>query len=211
MSTADGQSPVYTVDERSRGEAIAVTILADLVQSYGLTMDEFTDELRDELAARPRGDPRALTAGERDVLTSIGVPARDLDEPLPAQAVTTAAANLLEHAAGMVSTGEMAQTLGRSESRIRGAIADGSLLGVRIGRGWRIPTWQVANGHPIPHLRKVVAAIPTGVSQATIGRVMTTPTDELYLDGQAVSPRDWLLSGGDPALVTAILAALYTW
>lgn len=188
-----------------------MTVLTDLVQSYGLTMDEFTDELRDELTARSHGDPRALTAGERDVLTSIGVPAGDLDKPLPTRAAAKAAADLLDQAARMVTTTEMAQMLGRSESRIRGAIADGSLLGVRIGRSWRLPTWQVADGHPIPHLRKVIAARPTGVGLATIERAITTPTDELHLDGQAVSPRNWLLSGGDPEMVTAILTALYAW
>lgn len=187
-----------------------MTVLADLVRAYGLTLDEFTDELREELDARMHGDPRALTRGERDVLISIGVPGQDLDEPLP-HAVADTAATLLNEAAGMLTTAAMADVLGRSESRIRGAIADGSLLGVRIGRAWRLPAWQVTDGRPLPHLRKIIAAVPAGVSPATIGRVMTTPTDELFLDGGAVSPRQWLLAGGDPAPVTAIMAALYAW
>jgi hypothetical protein len=36
----------------------------------------------------------------------------------------------------------------------------------------------------------------------------TSPDPELTLDGVALSPRDWLLSGGDPEVVGAIAAAL---
>lgn len=74
-----------------------------------------------------------------------------------------------------------------------------------------VPRWQLEGARPLPHLRKVIAAIPAGASAVTVERVMTQPTDELYLDGQPVSPRDWLLAGQSPASVTDLVAQLYAW
>lgn len=187
-----------------------MTVLADLVADYGLTIEEFADRLRRELAAADQGDVRALSDADRSVLATIGISAVDLDgssdtDPVPA------AADILRDAQQTVTTAGMATALGRSESRIRGAIADGSLYGVRIGRAWQLPVWQIHDGRPLPHLRKVIAAIPNGVSPAVLGRVMATPTDELVLDAAAVTPRTWLLAGGDPEPVVALVAALLLW
>jgi hypothetical protein len=110
-----------------------------------------------------------------------------------------------------MSAAAAADRLGRSVGRIRGAIADGSLYGVKVGRQWLVPLWQLHGATPLPHLRKVIAAIPAGTSAVTIERVMTGPTDELYIDGQAVSPRDWLLAGNWPGPVTDLVAQLYAW
>ncbi len=63
---------------------------------------------------------------------------------------------------------------------------------------------------PIPHLRKV-AAIPAGTSAVTLERVMTQPSDELYVDGRAVSPRDWLIVGNEPEAVVNLVGLLYAW
>ncbi len=192
-------------------EVIGVLTLAELVEPYGLTVDEFTDQLRGELAAHVQADPRALTAAERGVLQSIGVAPADLDAPLAAGDVVTTAAHVLAATADMLTTDAMAHALDRSESRVRGAIADGSLAAVRVGRTWRLPAWQMEAGRPIPHLRKIIVAKPDDVSWALVGRVMTSPTDELYVDGHAVSPRTWLLDGGDPRSVVSIISMLLAW
>ena len=63
----------------------------------------------------------------------------------------------------------------------------------------------------LPHLRKVIAAIPDGTSAVTLDRVMTQPNDELYVDGLPASPRDWLLAGKEPAAVVDIVRQLYAW
>jgi excisionase family DNA binding protein len=104
-----------------------------------------------------------------------------------------------------------AERLGRSVTRIRGSIADGSLYGVKVGRSWLVPRWQLHAANPIPHLRKVIAAIPVGTSAVTMERVMTQPSEELYVDGRPCSPRDWLLAGNEPGPVVDLVQQLYAW
>jgi len=115
-------------------------------------------------------DPRALSAHDRTVLAAVGVPAADLDRQQSGSLVDQAA-RLLEQNSLAMSVAAAAECLGRSPSRIRGAIADGSLYGVKVGRNWLIPVWQLDEATPLPHLRKVIAAIPEGTSAVTLQRV----------------------------------------
>lgn len=185
-----------------------MTVLGDLVAGYGLTVEEFTDRLQAELATDVAADPRGLSAHDRQVLASIGVTDDDLVSTTDPIAV---AVDVLRDTHPTLTTEEAGAALDRSESRIRGAIADGSLYGVRVGRIWQLPAWQIHDGRPLPHLRKVIAAVPDAVSPTVLGRAMTMPTDELTLDGTATAPTDWLLSGGDAAPVVNLVAALLTW
>lgn len=56
-----------------------------------------------------------------------------------------------------------------------------------------------------------------GVTRRFVNSIMraraqqTQPTDELYIDGRSVSPRDWLLAGNPPAPVNDLVAQLYAW
>ena len=175
----------------------------------GIAADDFADQLDQLMRRRTSADPRILSTHDRTVLTSVGVPAADLDRP--GRDLVSEAAQLLQANTLSLSAAAAADRLGRSVERIRGAIADGSLYGVKVGRQWLVPLWQLHGATPLPHLRKVIAAIPAGTSAVTIERVMTRPTDELYIDGQAVSPRDWLLAGNSPAPVADLVAQLYAW
>jgi hypothetical protein len=82
---------------------------------------------------------------------------------------------------------------------------------VKVGRSWLVPVWQLDEATPLPHLRKVIAAIPEGTSAVTLERVMTQPSEELYIDGKPVSPRNWLLAGNEPGAVVEIVRQLYAW
>lgn len=188
-----------------------MTTIESVLQKYGNGIDskDFADQLDQLMRSRPLPDPRGLSSHDRSVLTAVGVPAADLDRS-GLDLIAEAAQLLTANSAGLPVTAAAAR-LGRSVSRVRGAIADGSLYGTKVGRFWLIPTWQLDGSDPIPHLRKVIAAIPAGTSTVTVDRVMTQTTEELYLDGCAVSPRDWLLAGNPSASVTAMVAQLYEW
>lgn len=55
----------------------------------------------------------------------------------------------------------------------------------------------------------VLAAIPPGSHPVTVRSFMTTPTLSLTAaNGAAMSPRDWLLSGGHTDLVVELAASL---
>lgn len=190
-----------------------MTTVQSVLAAYGkgLELDDFARQLEGVLRQRVAADPRALSRSDRQILTEIGVPADDLNRPLSTSLVEEAAELLLENSTSL-SAAAVASRLGRSVTRIRGAIADGSLYGVKIGRSWLLPTWQLTDEPaPLPHLRKVIAAVPEGASPSTIQRVMTQPSDELYLDGTPTSPRRWLLAGQDPKPVVTLIEQLYAW
>lgn len=188
-----------------------MTSIESVLERYGNGIDagDFAEQLDQLMRRRSGADPRGLSLHDRQVLTAVGVPAADLDGSGPD--LLARAGQLLEGNSSSLSVTAAADRLGRSASRVRGSIADGSLYGNKVGRYWLIPAWQLSGADPIPHLRKVIAAIPAGTSALTIDRVMTQATDELYLDGTAVSPRDWLLAGNAPAAVVDLVAQLYAW
>ena len=189
-----------------------MTSLDNVLEIYGngITADDFADQLGDVMRRRVASDPRALSLHDRAVLTAVGVPAADLNRQ-PSQGLVDHAARLLQENSRALTAAAAAERLGRSVIRIRGAIADGSLYGVKVGRSWLVPLWQLEQAHPLPHLRKIIAAIPEGTSAVTLERVMTQPNDELYVDGLPASPRDWLLAGKEPAAVVDIVRQLYAW
>ena len=189
-----------------------MTSIDNVLEIYGngITADDFADQLGDVMRRRVAVDPRALSLHDRTVLTAVGVPAADLNRQ-PAHGLVDQAARLLEENSLALTAPAAAERLGRSVIRIRGAIADGSLYGVKVGRSWLVPLWQLDQANPLPHLRKVIAAIPEGTSAVTLDRVMTQPNDELYVDGLPASPRDWLLAGKEPAAVVDIERQLYAW
>jgi hypothetical protein len=189
-----------------------MTTVESVVLEFGNGLDpqDFARELDRVMRDRARSDPRALSAHDRDVLLQVGVPTADLQAGEP-RTLVGAAADLLEAQGGMRTVGGTAELLGRSPSRIRGAIADGSLFAVKLGRSWMLPDWQFDGARPLPSLRAVLAAVPEGMSALALGRLLTEPHGELTLDGVPVSPRHWLLAGRPAAPVTDLVSQFYAW
>jgi len=190
-----------------------MTTLEQILDTYGhdLTASDFTTELERTLSHAGRSTPGALSAHDRGVLLAVGVSASDLDIDATNDLIQTRADNLIQLAADSNTVAQTASRLQRSEQRIRGAIADGSLYAVKIGRNWRLPMWQFRGDQVLPHLRRVIEKVPAGASALALGNLMTIPTRELFLDDEPVSPRDWLLAGGDPQLVVDLVGNLAQW
>lgn len=104
--------------------------------------------------------------------------------------------------ANALTTAEVADLLGVDGSRVRHMVAEGSLTALtRGGRSSLYPTWQLAGGAVLPGLRAVLKGVPGGLSAVSLARFMTLPSAELLVDGSAVTPREWLLSGRAVAAV----------
>ena len=99
-----------------------------------------------------------------------------------------------------------AQRLGVDPSRLRQRIGEGTLLATRRphGRGWLIPAFQLTEDGELPHLARVLAAAQRHLSPLSVAGAFELPNDEV----DDMSPRDWLISGGDPAPVERIVAGL---
>ncbi|MGQ0608470.1 MAG: helix-turn-helix domain-containing protein [Chloroflexota bacterium] len=91
-----------------------------------------------------------------------------------------------------LSRAEVAGALGKSEQAVSGMLDRGVLLGLKVGREWRIPSWQLAPELPtgvLPGLKELTSAYLDGLVSLS-SWVQRSNSD---LDGAA--PRSALLHG----------------
>lgn len=109
-----------------------------------------------------------------------------------------------------VGSEEAGEILGIEGSSVRHRKDKGLLYAFKADQALRYPTWQfVDNRDPkrrtLPGLSAVVKAIPATMHPASVLGFMTTPKDDLLVEDEAVTPVEWLVSGGDPQEVVDIL------
>src|SRR5215211_6208125 len=103
--------------------------------------------------------------------------------------------------ASALTTGEAAEVLGVGESRIRQRLREGTLYGMKSGRENRLPAFQFEGAKEVPRIAEVLERMDRSLHPVAVLNWFTLPNPDLYLDeeeARPVSPRYWLLSGGDP-------------
>lgn len=103
---------------------------------------------------------------------------------------------------------QAAQKLGVTPGRIRQRISAGVLAVVRRREGYLLPAWQFYDEGVVPHLKQVLS-VADDVHPVTLQGFMTTPNPDLELDGDIVSPRGWLITGGKPDRVADLAETLH--
>lgn len=91
--------------------------------------------------------------------------------------------------------------------RLRGR---GDLYAFNSEGMWRYPRWQFTGNAQqplLPHLAHLVASIPKETHAATVLGFMRTPQRSAQIDGEPVTPFEWLTRGGDPQVLRDILEA----
>lgn len=99
-----------------------------------------------------------------------------------------------------VTRREAARALGKSEQAVSGMLERGALLGLKVGREWRIPSWQMAPERPegtLPGLRELADAYLDGV--VSLSGWVEQPNPDL----DDATPRDALLNGAVDDVVAA--------
>lgn len=171
----------------------------DVLRDHGWNPDEVAKALQDSLAREPQS-----------TLASSGADGDFLDRYAGVSRATPVARRLqvLHHAilrssevTSSLRSKEVAELLGCSPSRVSHRYKEGSLYGFHP-RGAQIlfPDWQFDGAQTIPHLGAVIAALDPDAPAVLVRRFMEQATDNLDIEGP-ISPRDWLLAGGDPAPV----------
>ncbi|MFE6614294.1 MULTISPECIES: DNA-binding protein [Amycolatopsis] len=185
--------------------------LENVLAKAGLKVDanEFLNLVED--AARrltpPNPDPsHYFSADQRAALTDVGLDLspRGEDEP-DFRARTVAAHAVLADSA--LSVLEAAKALGVDDSRIRHRLKEGRLTGWK-DQGWRLPAWQFAGSGVLPGLEVVLRAVPEDQPALVVAAFMSTPQADLVINEHPATPRQWLLSGGDPEHVARLVATL---
>ncbi|ANN18611.1 hypothetical protein SD37_25285 [Amycolatopsis orientalis] len=185
--------------------------LENVLAKAGLKVDahEFLTLVED--AARklspPNPDPsHYFSADQRAALTDVGldISPRSEDEP-DFRARTVAAHAVLADSA--LSVLEAAKALGVDDSRIRHRLKEGRLTGWK-DQGWRLPAWQFTGSGVLPGLEVVLRAVPEDQPALVVAAFMSTPQADLVINDHPATPRQWLLSGGDPEHVARLVATL---
>ncbi len=122
---------------------------SDVLRRRGIEMSEekFATLLDEALSASPSapapaGDPREVLTDAESVVLTIGgadLAALGEDEGWPG---TDAAASFGALLAGSLTVAAVAARLGLDASRIRHRLIEGTLYGVRLRSGWRLPAFQ---------------------------------------------------------------------
>jgi hypothetical protein len=170
-------------------------------------------DLTDALRRQPRSFIQALMDAvhvERDVDPEVD---RDLwgRQPSAKQIRAAAAENLASGVARRqsvleesVSRRDVAAVLGKSEQAVSAMLERQVVLGLKVGREWRIPSWQLAPELPtgiLPGLRPLAAAYLDGV--VSLSAWIQRPNPDL----DDSTPRDALFRGSVDEVVAAARSA----
>lgn len=166
-------------------------------------------DLTDALRRQPRSFIRALM----DAVQGEHHADPDLDRDAwgtipPARRVRAAAAQNLSTAIARrqavlddsVSRRDVASALGKSEQAVSAMLGRQALLGLKVGREWRIPSWQMAPELTmgiLPGVRELAAAYLDGL--VSLSGWVQRPNPDLG----GVTPRDALLRGAVDEVVAA--------
>ena len=110
-----------------------------------------------------------------------------------------------------LTTKEAAGVLEVGESRIRQRLREGTLYGVKTGRENRLPAFQFDGGREVPGIADVLRRMDRSLHPVAVLNWFALPNPDLYLDeeeARPVSPRHWLLSGGDPQVLGRLVEEL---
>lgn len=172
------------------------------------TIEATLGDMRTQTARLLEESSSGLTRGELDALTDGGFIGSPGDAPTVDPAVRTAA-RYVALVANSLTVRQAAERLGVNESRIRQRLLERSIIGWKKGRSWMLPHWQFApDGRLIPGIATIAAELARDLHPLAAWKWFTLPNPDLTVEGNPVSPAEWLLSGGDATIVAEQAAEL---
>lgn len=186
-------SPKAPAGHPKKGRTIASVIESGRVS---FSADQLAAALEDR-ARRTPGSAQ-LAVRERDFWErNSGVPESNPDAAAQASAGNAAAGTMMDSAS--LSGQEMAERTGLSPSTIRHYRVDRKIYSYTRGSAVLYPAWQLTNeGQLLPSLGPVIKALPQDLHPQTVAGLFTTPQPDLVLEGNPVSPKEWLERDGTP-------------
>lgn len=155
--------------------------------------------------------PNALTADEKALLGAHGAVGLDgVDSRALAANLANISAEFADMALTALNPKAVAALLGVGDSRVRQLTAEGVLYTITGSSGRVYPRFQFTDTGVLPGLKVVLAALSDKAHPVAVQRLFLTPHPDMESPqlGAAVSPRDWLTSGHDPAAVAVLAAEL---
>jgi hypothetical protein len=106
---------------------------------------------------------------------------------------------------------EVRGALGVKSSRVRQRIADRSLYTIAVGKERRFPQVQFHEGDLVPGIGMVLQALPEDLHPVEVESWLMSPNPDLLAsgeEGEALSPREWLISGGSASVLVSMAREL---
>ncbi len=161
------------------------------------------------LPERPPIDGRPdMTDAEASFLREAGV---DLSEFAPRQygvdsPLARTAAEYAAILAASLSVPELSKRLAVDESSVRQRLISRRLYGIKIGKVWRVPLFELDDsGQALVAGLQLVAPLWADAHPVEVAQWFTQPHVDLEGPGdEPVSPRAFLLAGGNPRTVAAL-------
>jgi hypothetical protein len=169
----------------------------------------FSQTLAAVMPPYPPVDARsALPADELAFLEQAGVVLDEL-APVPAGVVhpeVRTAGKLASILATALPVPEAAARLGIDASTLRHRLAVPSVYAVRVNSAWKLPLFQFSDTLDgiIPGFGELAPAL-SDLHPVDVFNWFTLPHVDLEVRDRSVSPREWLLSGGSPRRLVALL------
>jgi hypothetical protein len=141
---------------------------------------------------------REFTGEEASVLERGGLTLESYEGKDAASLLAAGYAAMLSLA---LTEGEVREMLEVGASRVRQRVADGSLYAVSVGRERRFPAFQFLGRNLVPGIGEVLKAMPEDLHPLEVESWLTGPDPDLRIEGsddfgEALSPLEWLTSGG---------------
>jgi hypothetical protein len=157
---------------------------------------------------QPSGN--AFSEAEAVALKDAGVNLRG-PSASDADPVLRTAARVAQLASRGLTVAQFAERTGVTQGRIRQRLVEPSLYAFRMSGDQQIADWQLDGASTLPGLDVIVPAIPRELHPLAIENFMTRPNGDLEVDGEALSPAEWLRSGGSPSVVADLVTASTIW
>ncbi len=107
-----------------------------------------------------------------------------------------------------LTTTEAADLLGLPVARVRHMLRRRELVATKAFGRWHILPWQFDGPRLVPKMPVVAQAIPPDLSFLAAANWVSLPNSDLEVNGEPVSPLEWLRSGGDAELAAELARAL---
>jgi hypothetical protein len=133
--------------------------------------------------------------------------------PLPADVVppeVQTAAKLASILASALTISDAATRLGVDASTLRHRLAARTLYTLRVDGTWRLPLFQFTDTLDaiVPGFGELAAALGD-LHPIDVFNWFTLPNVDLEVAERSVSPREWLLSGGNPKRLIGLLEEVH--
>lgn len=189
-------------------------ITADLLHRAGIEQspEAFEEAVRRVIEAMPAAESRKasyeeLTPADVEALERGGFNLAHIDYGV-SDPYLRGVAMYATLVASSLSVAEAALLLHVDESRVRQRLAKRTLYGVKLDNTWHLPTFQFHEGRLIHGFDRVVAALDPALSPVAVYQWFISPDVDFAIDGEPVSPREWLLRGEDLEPLAAFAADL---